>query len=188
MEKCDGRCGIYNTNLSCIYMIMQISTGAKYIGETLDFWRRYKQYRKNNTSTRPIVRAIQYYGWEDFIMIPIEVFNFDIYFFIFSDDGRDIDYLEYKDILKERESYWKDYYNVNNDSFHFNNEQKNNSIKCVGDKCIYNNNCQHKYTSPWRKNNNRIFCGKGEYTSKKRLHFDSFVTSDHKEVIIKKYR
>lgn len=124
--ECDNRCGIIAPKvISCVYVIIQISTGKLYIGQTIDFHRRYKDYATaNNNINRNIKEAIRKNGWSDFVMMPLEIC--------------DIGELLYK------EGEWISHYDVEYDNFHFNLPTNGTyPIKCREKECIYyNGHCE----------------------------------------------
>lgn len=104
MKKVDDRCfgECMGNPICCIYMIMRISTGQKYIGQTTDFYRRISEHYTR--SSQRIDRAIKKYGKDDFTFQVLEI--------IF--DSNDIRF------INDREKFWIAYYNTYEDDFHYN--------------------------------------------------------------------
>lgn len=100
-DRCFGEC--MGEIISCIYMIMRISTGQKYIGQTNDFYRRVGEHCSHNTMR--IDKAISKYGKDDFIFQVLEILPNDI------------------KILNNREDFWINYYNTYENPFHYNERQ-----------------------------------------------------------------
>ena len=120
--ECDNRCGVvYQPIISCVYIIIQISTGKLYIGQTSDFHRRLKDYERANSNINKNIReAIRKNGWSDFIMMPLEL----------CDIGE----------LLNKEGEWISHYDAEFDDFHFNSPRNYSyPIKCREKKCIYYN-------------------------------------------------
>lgn len=86
-----------------IYLIQNKKTQQKYIGQSNNIERRWKEhvYKKDIKNSR-IEYAIKKYGKNNFNFIIIEILPND------------------KDILNTREQYWIKYYNTYNDKNHYN--------------------------------------------------------------------
>lgn len=100
-DRCFGECMEYP--ICCIYMIMRISTGQKYIGQTINFYdRNYSHSLGKDDSNDGIDAAIKKYGWNNFIVQILEIVPFNI------------------DILNKRERFWIKYYNTYENPYHYN--------------------------------------------------------------------
>lgn len=100
-DRCFGECMGYP--VCCIYMIMRISTGQKYIGQTIKLDRRNYQHSMGFDSSHGNIDAtIKKYGWDDFIVQILEITPLD------------------QHILDEREKFWIAYYNTYKNPYHYN--------------------------------------------------------------------
>ena len=73
----------------CIYMLISPSEKV-YVGQTRNLKRRFKKHKSTNGTCRILYRAIQKYGWNNFLKVIIEVFDDDV-----SDN-----------YMNQREIYW----------------------------------------------------------------------------------
>ena len=73
----------------CIYMLIS-PTLECYIGQTKNVKRRFREHRRAKGGCRRLYNAINFYGWDNFLKVIIEVFDDDV-------SGEFID---------EREIYW----------------------------------------------------------------------------------
>ena len=96
-DRCFGECMGYP--ICCIYMIMRISTGQKYIGQSINLKGRV---RKHYSDSLRVDEAIKKYGKDDFIIQVLEIVPNDI------------------QILNDREDFWVNYYNTYENPFHYN--------------------------------------------------------------------
>lgn len=90
-----------NNDISGIYMITNKNTGQKYIGQSKNIYRRWKNHCYGHDESR-IDRAINKYGEDNFTLQVIEELSND------------------SDCLKERERYWIKKYNTFEDKNHYN--------------------------------------------------------------------
>lgn len=83
-----------------IYMIKNKKTGQKYIGQSVDIERRWREHISKGKDKSYIDRAINKYGKDNFVLIIIEEIP--------------------KKELNDREQYWIEHYNTYNDVNHYN--------------------------------------------------------------------
>lgn len=100
-DRCFGEC--MGKIICCIYMIMRISTGQKYIGQTIDLNHRNYQHSMGFDSSNCAIDAdIKKYGWDDFFVQILEIVP------------------KNQNLLDERERFWIKYYNTYKDPYHYN--------------------------------------------------------------------
>lgn len=127
-----------------IYLIQNKTTKQKYIGQSINIERRWKQHcRKHDRNNSRIDNAIGKYGKNNFELIIIEETSNDT------------------DILNKREQYWINYYNTYKNPYHYNltlggddNPMKYDAARkkvALSKMGIKNPNYKKKYTLNERK-------------------------------------
>lgn len=80
-------------SFGCIYLWTNLINGKHYVGQTVNFYNRMREYKRNN---------FNYYMKEDVERNGIENFDIEIL--------EKIEDISNEDFLTEREQYWMDYY------------------------------------------------------------------------------